>query len=94
MQQSFFLKNHNFVFSQLHFCRFTFKNTSSCLFKYFESSDVIVVKEKSLLKIFSILMFWLMLKKWLNGSRATGCKNRADDNSSIIILVTIIIMEL
>ena len=35
----------------LHFCCFTFKNTPSCSFKYFESSDVIVVK-KSVRSIF------------------------------------------
>ena len=28
------------------------KNTTSCSFKYFESSDVIVVKKKSLLKVY------------------------------------------
>ena len=32
--------------NELHFCRFTFKNTPSCSFKYFESSDVIVVIDK------------------------------------------------
>ena len=32
--------------NELHFCRFTFKNTPSCSFKYFESSDVIVVLDK------------------------------------------------
>ena len=35
------------VFSQINFCSFTVKNTPRCSFKYFESSDVIVVKKKS-----------------------------------------------
>ena len=43
----------------LYFCFFTFKNAHSCSFKYFESSDVIVVKKKSIksLLTFAILMF-------------------------------------
>ena len=40
-----------FYFSKLHFCCFTFENTPSCSFKYFESCDVIVLKKKSLLKV-------------------------------------------
>ena len=31
---------------------FTFKNKPSCLFKHFESSDITVVKKKSLLKVY------------------------------------------
>ena len=34
------------------FCCFTFKNTPICSFKYFERSDVIVVKKKSLSKVY------------------------------------------
>ena len=57
----FFAKNlffffQKYIFSKLHFCCFTFKYTLSCSFKYFESSDVIVVKKESLLA-FVILMF-------------------------------------
>ena len=48
IQKRFCLKiNFLCVFSQPHFCCFTFKNTPSCFFKYFESSDVIAVKKKS-----------------------------------------------
>ena len=45
------------VFSLSHFCCFTFKNTPSCSFKYFESSDIIGVKKKNLLKVYYFLLF-------------------------------------
>ena len=41
-----------YVFDWLHFCCFTSKSTPSCSFKYFESSDVIVVKKKSLSEVY------------------------------------------
>ena len=44
------------ILSNFIFAAFTFKNTPSCSFKYFKSSDVIVVKIKSLLA-FVIVMF-------------------------------------
>ena len=48
IQKSFCLKIHFLcVFSQPYFCCFTFKNTPSGFFKYFESSAVIAVKKKS-----------------------------------------------
>ena len=37
------------------FSCFIFKNTTTCTFKYFESSDVIVVMKKSLLKVYLFL---------------------------------------
>ena len=52
----FLLKNQFFyVFSLLHFYCFKFKNTPSSSFKYLESSDVTVVKIKSLLKVLLFL---------------------------------------
>ena len=66
IRKIFCLKSLFYVFSQLHFYRFTFKNTPSYSFKYLESSDVIVVKKKSLLKgyLFSLLLYSnLCLKK-------------------------------
>ena len=48
-----------YVFSELHLCCFTFKNTLSCSFKYFENFNVIVVKKKSIKILLAsvILMF-------------------------------------
>ena len=40
----------SFLMLQLKCC-FTFKNIPTCSFKYFESSEFIVVKKKSLLKV-------------------------------------------
>ena len=92
--------------------------------KYFESSDVIIAKRKSLWKVYYVLsssflvystfspgQFYpadfrkkdyffgpklqLMLKKdEMVSSGAPRCTNRADKNSNIIRLVTIIIMLL
>ena len=53
--QKFLDKNAFFVFL-VHFYCFPFKTTPNSSFKYFESSDVIIVKKKSL-KSFIIFMF-------------------------------------
>ena len=75
---------------------FAFKNTPGCSIKYFKTSDVIVIKKKSLFKVFIvsvILMFKLVLKKdKMVCCRPHGGTNRASKNSDIITLVTIIIM--
>ena len=63
--KTFYLKNpFLYVFSKLYFCCFTFKNTPSCSLEleYFKSSDLIIVKKKSLLK-HSLFYVHLVLKK-------------------------------
>ena len=51
-QKSFCLKTLSLGFWVTSFCCFAFKNTPSRSFKYFKSSDTIVVKKKSLLKVY------------------------------------------
>ena len=51
IQKSFCLKILFFMFLA-NFVLVVSQNTPSCSFKYFESSDVIVVKKKSLLKVY------------------------------------------
>ena len=51
--KTFLLKNAFFMFfANFIFCCFKFENTPSCSFKCFESSDIILVKKKSLLKVY------------------------------------------
>ena len=52
IKKRFCLKIHFFMFSvNLIFVVLHLKNRPSCSFRYFESSDVVVVKMKSLLKV-------------------------------------------
>ena len=67
-----------------------FTSVVSYLKMYFEGSDVIVVKKKSLLKVCSNSCC-----KRYNGSRAPGFTNRADKNyknHNVITIVTTIII--
>ena len=60
-----------------------------------ESSDVIVVKNKSLEEVFRYSHVLTCIKKDnIVSSRAPGYTNRADQNSNVITLVKIIIMLL
>ena len=87
-QKRFCLKIHVFyVFSQFYFCCFTFKNAPNCSFKYFESSNVIIVKKfiKCLLAFSSLVVHVskLMLKKdKMVSCWVPGCTNWADRNSN------------
>lgn len=46
-----------------HFCCFKFKNKPNCTFKYFKSSEVIVVKKEKFIK--HLIAFIILMLKWL-----------------------------
>ena len=80
--QKFLDKNAFFVFL-VHFYCFPFKTTPNSSFKYFESSDVIIVKKKVCEKFHYFYVLTRVKKDKMVGSRAPGCANRADKNSDI-----------
>ena len=82
------LKNPIFMFLVTSIFLFHIQKNTSCSFKYFQSSDVIVVKKKSLSKFTSFRYSYVQ----------TYIKNNkimvADKNSNLITLVTKIILLL
>ena len=63
----------------VHSCCFTLENTPSYSFKYFQSSDIIVVEKEKFMKsllAFVVLKFYLVLKKdKMLCCRVPECKN-------------------
>ena len=81
------------------FCYFTFINTPSCSFKYFENSDVIVAKKKSLLKFNSFCYSYILIRvkkkiKWQHSTwmyklrkQEFQCINISYNNNVIITIL-------